>query len=205
MTSGFQLKTEGGYKLEEVISALQKTLRRGLEREALYWSLELLPHYERYLWRRLAIIASEDVGIANPQIILLIQTLSDQYFELRKRGDMACLLAVANSILALARSKKSRVADHMICAILQEREQGILRLEIPDVALDMHTRKGRNLGRGLSHFKEEGAKLRNKDINIEDPYEDLSYELEASENVKKIRWKKLSAKEKAEDNQPVLF
>ncbi|WP_074818989.1 MULTISPECIES: hypothetical protein [Bradyrhizobium] len=32
-------------------------------------------------------------------------------------------------------------------------------LEIPDYALDMHTMKGKAMGRGLDHFRKEGAKL----------------------------------------------
>ena len=31
--------------------------------------------------------------------------------------------------------------------------------EIPDYALDMHTMKGKAMGRGLDHFRSEGAKL----------------------------------------------
>jgi hypothetical protein len=31
--------------------------------------------------------------------------------------------------------------------------------EIPDFALDMHTLKGKAMGRGLDHFRKEGAKL----------------------------------------------
>ena len=30
---------------------------------------------------------------------------------------------------------------------------------IPDYALDMHTMKGKAMGRGLDHFRTEGAKL----------------------------------------------
>ena len=30
---------------------------------------------------------------------------------------------------------------------------------IPDYALDMHTMKGKAMGRGLDHFRKEGAKL----------------------------------------------
>ena len=42
--------------------------------------------------------------------------------------------------------------------------------EIPDYALDMHTAKGQNMGRGLNHFFEVGAQL-----NPEMPDRDLSY------------------------------
>lgn len=204
MERKFHLKTQNDYSFFEVSSALQKTIRRGQEHKALYWAMEFLPHYEFYLWRRLKIIASEDIGIANSQAIILVQVLSEQYFELRKRGDMGCLLMVANCILFLSRSNKTRLADHFICAMIQEREQGILKLKIPDFALDMHTKRGRQKRRGLQHFREEGAKLTNKDLHIEDQYEERSYELEGSKNVKKLKWKKLLAKDKEED-QMSLF
>jgi replication-associated recombination protein RarA len=205
MTNDFHLITQKGYDFFEVTSALQKSIRRGKEHEALYWAMELLPRYEFYLWRRLKIISSEDIGIANPQAIILVQILSEQYFELRKRGDMGCLLMVANAILFLCRSKKTRLADHFICAMIQEREQGILRMEIPDYALDMHTRSGKAQRRGLQHFKEEGAKLSPKDMNIEDPYEERSYELEGSKEAKTLSWKKLQNKDKEDANQKLLF
>jgi len=205
MTNNFHLITQKGYDFFEVTSALQKTIRRGKEHEALYWTMELLPRYEFYLWRRLKIIASEDIGIANPQAIILVQVLSEQYFELRRRGDMGCLLMLANAILFMCRSKKSRLADHFICEMIQEREQGILRMEIPDYALDMHTRSGKAQRRGLQHFKEEGAKLSPKDMNIEDPYEERSYELEGSKEAKTLSWKKLQNKDKEDANQKLLF
>ena len=205
MTKDFVLKTQRGYNFFEVTSALQKTIRRGKEHEALYWAMELLPRYESYLWRRLKIISSEDIGLANPLLIILVEVLSDQYFELRKKGDMGCLLMVANAILFLARSKKARLADHFICAMIQEREQGLVNLAIPDYALDMHTRSGRAQARGLTHFRVEGAKLSNQDLTIEDTYKERSYELEGSKKAVKLKWKKLQAKDKEEENQPTLF
>ena len=45
---------------------------------------------------------------------------------------------------------------------------------IPDYALDMHTMKGKAMGRGLNHFREEGAKLipepTEPDLFIEEAY-----------------------------------
>jgi hypothetical protein len=41
MTRFADLPTPGGYLRGEVASALQKSIRRGLEREALHWATEL--------------------------------------------------------------------------------------------------------------------------------------------------------------------
>ncbi len=64
----YVLKTKGGYLLDEVVSALQKCIRRGREEEAMYWALEMAESgCGKYLWRRLMIIGAEDVGLADPQ------------------------------------------------------------------------------------------------------------------------------------------
>lgn len=61
--------TPKGYDLHEVISALQKELRRGKEYEAVYWASELESFNPKLLWNRVRVIASEDVGIATPCFI----------------------------------------------------------------------------------------------------------------------------------------
>ena len=46
-----EMRTVGGHFCGEAASALQKTIRRGLEREALYWASELdLSGYGNYVW-----------------------------------------------------------------------------------------------------------------------------------------------------------
>jgi hypothetical protein len=47
---------------------------------------------------------------------------------------------------------------------------------IPDWANDQHTPAGRKLGRGLDHFRKEGAKLAPPPTR-DDPYEDEAYRL----------------------------
>ncbi len=46
----------------------------------------------------------------------------------------------------------------------------------PDYALDMHTMKGKAMGRGLDHFREEGAKL-DPPPTAYDPYEAEAFRL----------------------------
>ena len=47
---------------------------------------------------------------------------------------------------------------------------------IPDYALDMHTIRGKAMGRGLDHFRKEGAKLV-PPPTADDPYEGEAYRL----------------------------
>ena len=54
--------TNKGYSLFEVSSSLQKSIRRGMEKDALNWGWELeLSNYGKYLWKRLTIISIEDI------------------------------------------------------------------------------------------------------------------------------------------------
>lgn len=71
----FELRTKNGYRLDEVSSALQKTIRRGDELMATYWSFELNGSgYWRYCFRRLQVIAGEDIGLANPETMILVSS-----------------------------------------------------------------------------------------------------------------------------------
>ena len=103
------LFTQTNFPLDEVISALQKDIRRGNEAQAMYWALELIPRFEAYLWRRLCVIVNEDIGIANPTLLLLVPTQRALFMEFREAGrDGSARLVLANTILLLCRSDKSR-------------------------------------------------------------------------------------------------
>ena len=78
----FPWQTVGGYAFYEVLSALQKSIRRGLEEDALFWATELyLSGYEIQAWRRLCIIASEDIGLANPPAFTEVRNLYLEWKE----------------------------------------------------------------------------------------------------------------------------
>src|SRR4051794_27287481 len=60
--------TKHGYPLDEVVSALQKCIRRCDTDAAMHWVNEMNESgYGAYAWRRLALITSEDVGLAVPE------------------------------------------------------------------------------------------------------------------------------------------
>jgi hypothetical protein len=75
-----------GYRQDEVVSALQKAIRRGLEDDALYWAVELDESgWGEYCWSRLFVIVSEDVGLAEPHLPATIAALYTTWTLLRKR------------------------------------------------------------------------------------------------------------------------
>ena len=170
----FPWKTVGGYDLYEVMSALQKTIRRGDRDAALYWATEMyLSDYDAQAWRRMLVIASEDVGIADPMVFVQVRLLYETWLERKKEEDAK--LYFTDAVLRLVSAAKSRITDSAAIVFFE----GIRPYrDIPDYALDVHTEAGRQMGRGYSHFFAEGAQL--KGSRAPDPYEDRAKEIRIS-------------------------
>jgi hypothetical protein len=160
--------------LDEVISAIQKEIRRGNEDTAMAFCLELVPRFELYLWKRLLVIVMEDIGIAEVDLIVRVRALRDTYFEFREEGKSgSARLALANTVLMMCRATKSRLADHFQCSISSNlAHRGAP--PIPDYALDRHTRRGRSIGRDVTHWLEEGCHLDGLDTYVSDPYKETA-------------------------------
>ncbi len=155
--------TENGYPLLECASALQKTIRRGMEVEAMFWAAELETRYPDYLWTRLTAIVNEDISLASPETLILFEALRNQYQLLRQRSKGTSeRMVLANAILAICRAPKTRVGDDLQTMIYRRRLQEGWRLEVPDYALDRHTARGRQKGRDYTHWHDEGLKLVNE-------------------------------------------
>lgn len=94
---------EGHYNL---ISALHKSVRGSDPDAALYWFARMLEGGEDplFLARRLIRIASEDIGLAEPQALQLALSAYDAYHRL---GSPEGELALAQAVLYLALSPKS--------------------------------------------------------------------------------------------------
>jgi len=166
MATQYDARTKNGYNLFEVASALQKSIRRGIEDEALYWTVELdRSNYGEYAWKRLRIMSSEDVGLAEPNISANIQALYSLWTEQRKKKDEKHAperLFLIHACLLLVRAKKSRIVDHALITYYNLIDQGGDGREIPEFAFDKHNAKGRSMGRGVDHFFTDGIKLGNE-------------------------------------------
>jgi replication-associated recombination protein RarA len=153
--------TEHGFAADEVISALQKCLRRGMLDNVLLlgWEMYLTsPEMEEMLWSRLCVIAVEDIGLGNPQAPILVETLYQQHQRYpRPSGDR--FLFAAHAIRVLATSSKDRTSDDMVNWAKQIVALGERLPEIPDVALDMHTGRGQQMGRDYRFFMEEASRV----------------------------------------------
>jgi replication-associated recombination protein RarA len=159
----FMLKTPSDYPFDEATSSMQKCIRRNLPEPALFFAAELEERFPDYLWQRLTIIVNEDIGIASPETIMLIATLREQYYLVRtKPRGTSERLVLATAILAMCRCPKTRASDDLQSVVWRRRAYEGWKPEVPDVALDKHTKRGRRMGRGLDHWQAEGTKLANE-------------------------------------------
>lgn len=169
----FQEDTLRGFNVAEVMSAFQKAVRRSQEAAAVAWAAELdQSGLGNILWSRIIVIASEDIGVAEPGIVSEIRALYDNYqmFAKRQNKHKPERLFVVHAAMLLARAKKSRRVDEAIFATYAIPEPMIK--EIPDEAFDEHTIRGRKMGRGEEHFRLEAAKLVNEADLGPNPYYD---------------------------------
>ena len=161
--SKYDIKTKKGYDFFECSSALQKCIRRGMEEEAMYWAVELYDsNFGEYIWKRLRIMSSEDVGLAEPNMPANIWALYRSYQEQAKKkedNNEPQRLFLTHAVLLLCRCRKSRMIDWTL--IWHWLRHPFTRMEIPDFALDKHNARGRKLGRSWAHFFEEGTLLTN--------------------------------------------
>ncbi|MBN1873748.1 MAG: AAA family ATPase [Anaerolineae bacterium] len=155
------VRTRHDLPADEVISALQKEIRRGHTENAALLAYEMAttsPELEQYLWYRLLVISVEDIGMGAPQAPVLMHALYQINQTFGHRGG-EYLLLITHAVRYLCTCRKDRASDEMINWIKHAVEiEGVLPT-IPDYALDMHTARGKALGRGSRHFWETGALL----------------------------------------------
>ena len=126
--------TENGFPADEVISALQKSIRRGMLDNALLLAWEMYatsPEMEEMLWSRLCVISVEDVGAGNLDAPTLIETL----YQMHKRYQRPMhdrFLFAAHAVRVMATGLKDRSSDDMANWAKQSVALGEQLPEIPD-------------------------------------------------------------------------
>ena len=132
--------------------------------------------YHTMVCNRLEVICHEDLDtLAAPWVVPFVATSlaqSKERYYSSKIGEAR--LMIGNCVRMMCRSPKSRAGCHFSAAIgLRSQLEGYVPA-VPDFALDQHTLEGRKLKRGLTHFREEGARLipepTEPDLYIEEAY-----------------------------------
>lgn len=130
-------------------SAMIKSIRGSDPDAALYWTFKMLQGGEdpRFLARRLTILASEDIGLANSHAL----TVAVAAFEAcEKVGLPECEYAIAHAVLYLATSPKSNSVTRAMAAVKKSlRDQPIQ--QVPLWLRDAHTKTNKALGHGADY------------------------------------------------------
>ncbi len=130
------------------ISALHKSIRGSNADAALYYLARMLESGEdpRYIARRLVVVASEDVGLADNTMLPLAMAA---YTACEKIGMPECRINLAHAVTALSLAPKStrayRGLDNAMDAV---REPGIAALPIPHHLRNAPTRLMKDMGYG---------------------------------------------------------
>lgn len=153
---GLEVSTEKGKKRRalkfdhqfgEVTSAMQKEIRRGDERAAVFWALLLHDVAPQYTWKRLVICAAEDVGFAAPDVVAQVNALAAGW-EFCKRYSQYYVdpQSLVMAVMLLCRAAKSTEVCDLKDLTLEEIKQGKDR-PILEEYLDGHTEAGKAAGK----------------------------------------------------------
>lgn len=150
--------TRSGLPAEDVIALLEASLQQGREKAALSAAYEMYltsPQMLDEAWRRLLSASVGEAGGAEaPQTVCAL-------YEMRKsfdytEGDQPIFLVYA--VRYLCRCEKDRSSSICRDALAARFADGYIP-RVPDFSYDMHTVKGREMGRGELHFLEEASRV----------------------------------------------
>jgi replication-associated recombination protein RarA len=156
-----RIRTANDLPADEVISTLQKEIRRGNTENAVLAAYEMLitsPELESKLWQRLFVISVEDIGMGEPQAPILINSLFQMHYAFPEGAGDRYVFAI-HAVRYLCSCLKDRSSDEMLNWIARGGMGEQVIPEIPDYAIDMHTARGQKMGRGFEHFLAEGAQI----------------------------------------------
>lgn len=143
------LYDKGGDQHYDIISAFIKSIRGSDPNAAVYWLARMLHGGEdiRFIARRMVILAAEDIGLANPNAILLAQACAD---AIQFVGMPEARIILSEAVIYLATSPKSNSAYEAISAAMQKvNESGPLPVPLP--LRNTPTQLMKNLGYGAGY------------------------------------------------------
>jgi replication-associated recombination protein RarA len=153
-------KSINGFAIDELRSVLQKSIRRGLLEDALLAAYELYmtgPETEELLWRRLEIIATEDVGFGMIDAPILLEALNAQRLRMPHNPDR--FMYSAHAVRVLTTAKKDRTSMELGSWAEEVVKRGERQVKVHDYQVDHHTRRGRERGRGRDHWWHSGGSV----------------------------------------------
>ena len=134
----------------DVVSAFIKSMRGSDPDAAVYWLARMLEAGEdpRFIARRIAILASEDIGNADPQAIQVAVAA----WELTERlGRPECQFALAQAVVYMATAPKSNASAKAIWAAAKDVREA-RTVTVPKHLRDSSYRGAKELGHGQNYL-----------------------------------------------------
>jgi putative ATPase len=140
---------KSGEQHYDIISAFIKSLRGSDPNAAVYWLARMVEAGEdpKFIARRMLILASEDIGNANPNALLLAQTCFEAVNVI---GYPECRIILAQTVIYLATSPKSN-ASYMAIKQAQEIVESTGDLSVPIHLRNAPTRLMKEIGYGKGY------------------------------------------------------
>lgn len=146
-----------GLSSDEVRSSIHKYVRLGNAEQAILAALEMArtdDEHEAEMWRRLQVLAAEDIGMGAPESISIVRALHESANDTAP-GAYDRLVFAAQAAGYLARTVKDPINGELMQLALHEDTAPT----IPDVALCIHTRRGQELGRTMYDWFATGTSI----------------------------------------------
>ncbi|MGA2499162.1 MAG: replication-associated recombination protein A [Tepidisphaeraceae bacterium] len=133
----------------DAASALIKSMRGSDPDAAVYWVAKMLEAGEdpRFIARRIAILASEDIGNADPRAIMVAAAAYD---IVERIGMPECQLTLAQAAIYMATTPKSNASAKAIWAAMADVREG-RTIPVPKHLRDTHYAGAERLGHGESY------------------------------------------------------
>ena len=132
----------------DILSAFQKSIRGSDADAAIHYLARLIKAGDLIsICRRLQVIAAEDIGLAYPQVSMIVKSLVDSAREL---GFPEARIPLAEATILLATSPKSNSACLAIDAALNDLENMSIG-DIPNHLKDAHYSGACKMGRGVEY------------------------------------------------------
>ena len=145
----------------DVISAFIKSMRGNDPDASVYWLARMLEAGEdpRFIARRIAILASEDIGNADPNAL---NVAASAYTITERIGMPECQLTLSQAAIYMACAPKSNASARAIWAASADVREG-RTIPVPKHLRDSHYAGAKSLGHGESYISPHTSDARSAD------------------------------------------
>lgn len=188
----------------DTISAFIKSMRGGDPDAALYWLAKMLAGGEdpRFIARRLVILASEDIGLANSHALPLAIAAHQACDFI---GLPECELNLAHAVIFLATSPKSNSATEALGKAKQEIRKKAVQ-QVPKYLRDGHSSSAKKEGHGKDYlYSHEFPEAISGQEYLERPVRLYQPKMNGAEKAlaeRLERWRELKRKLRPGDRSP---